>query len=409
MNFNEKLQKYAETIVKVGANIQQGQLMVIRATTDARDFVYALSEEAYKAGAGDVQVMWRDEVLTRQKFTYASVETVSTVKQWAVDQYDDYVKDNAVFVSVIGSNPNNLEGLDAEKIKAGTIATSKAMSSFRTALMSNQNSWVVVGASTPSWAKAVFPELDEKEGVAKLWELIFYTSRINEGDCVKGWEDHIATLTEKADYLNKMKFKFLKYTSEKGTNLTIELPKGHLWVAGASLNGNGVPFTANMPTEEVFTLPHKDGVNGVVYSTKPLNYGGNLIDEFMLEFKDGKVINYTAEKGFDSLKSLLESDEGSVALGEVALVPHDSPISNTNTMFCETLYDENASCHLALGRAYPTCLENSENMSEEELLNAGVNFSLVHEDFMVGDATLNILGITEDGKEIPVFVKGNWA
>ena len=276
--------------------------------------------------------------------------------------------------------------------------------------MADKNSWCVVGAPTVAWAKVVFPLLSETEAVNKLWELIFYTSRIGEGDSVKGWEEHINELSCRAKYLNEKQFKYLKYTSDKGTNLRIELPQNHVWnAAGSGFNSKGVSFTANMPTEEVFTLPHKDGINGIVYSTKALNYNGNIIDEFKLEFKNGKVVSYNAEKGYDVLKSLLETDEGALSLGEVALVPFDSPISNTNTMFFETLYDENASCHLALGKAYPTCLKDGEKMTEEELKDKGANDSLVHVDFMVGDETLNIVGITDSGNEIPVFTNGNWS
>ena len=410
MEFKEKLKKYAETIIKVGANVQKDQLVVIRANIEAKDLVRELSEEAYKVGAGNVNVVWRDDIITRQKFEYASIETLSDVKQWTVDQFTDYIDSNAVFISVVGDDPNNLDGLDINKIKSSSIANSKAMKYFSSSLMADKNSWCVVGAPTVAWAKVVFPLLSETEAVNKLWELIFYTSRIGESDSVKDWEEHINELSSRAKYLNEKQFKFLKYTSDKGTNLTIELPQNHVWnAAGSGFNSKGVSFTANIPTEEVFTLPHKDGINGIVYSTKALNYNGNIIDEFKLEFKNGKVVSYNAEKGYDVLKSLLETDEGALSLGEVALVPFDSPISNTNTMFFETLYDENASCHLALGKAYPTCLKDGEKMTEEELKDKGANDSLVHVDFMVGDETLNIVGITDSGNEIPVFTNGNWS
>lgn len=410
MDFKEKLQKYSKTVIKVGANVQEGQLVVIRANIDARDLVRNLTEEAYKAGAGDVNVVWRDDIITRHKLKYASVETLSEVKRWTIDQYTDYIDSDAVFISVVGNDPNNLEGLDIEKIKASSVANSKAMKYFSTSLMSDRNSWCVIGASTPAWAKVVFPELDEEDAVNKLWELIFYTSRIGEGDSIQGWREHIDELSRRSNYLNEKQFKYLKYSSQKGTDLTIELPERHIWnAAGSGFNAKGVSFTANMPTEEVFTLPHKDGVNGVIYSTKALNYNGNIIDEFKLEFENGKVVNYDAKKGYEILKSLLETDEGALSLGEVALVPFDSPISNTNTMFFETLYDENASCHLAFGKAYPTCLEGGEKMTDEELKEKGANDSLVHVDFMVGDETLNIVGITKDGEEIPVFTNGNWS
>lgn len=311
MDFKEKLQKYSKTVIKVGANVQEGQLVVIRANIDAKDLVRNLTEEAYKAGAGDVNVVWRDDIITRHKLKYASVETLSEVKRWTIDQYANYIDSDAVFISVVGNDPNNLEGLDIEKIKASSVANSKAMKYFSTSLMSDRNSWCVIGASTPAWAKVVFPELDEEDAVNKLWELIFYTSRIGEGDSIQGWEEHIDELSRRTKYLNEKQFKYLKYSSKKGTDLTIELPKNHVWnAAGSGFNAKGISFTANMPTEEVFTLPHKDGINGVVYSTKALNYNGNIIDEFKLEFENGKVVNYEAKKGYEVLKSLLETDEG---------------------------------------------------------------------------------------------------
>lgn len=408
MDFNEKLRIYAKTLVKVGANVEKGQLVVIRALTEMKDFVYILTEEAYKLGAGEVKVYWRDDELLKLKYKYEDIETIKNVRSHMSLEHDQYIEDNAVFLSLIGGNPNALEGLDVEKIKAGTIATSKALVNFKKALMSDKNSWVVIGVPTVGWAKTLFPSLSDEEALSKLWELIFYVTRIDE-TAVENWKKHIDKLKNKAKELNSYKFKYLKYSSDNGTDLTIELPEKHLWMAANSTNSKGRDFVANMPTEEVYTLAHKDGVNGVVYSSKALNYNGNIIDEFKLEFKDGKVVNYSAKKGEEVLKTLLESDEGALSLGEVALVPHDSPISNTNVMFYETLYDENASCHLALGAAYPTCIENGTSLSKEELSNLGVNDSLIHVDFMIGNASLNILGITKDGKEIPVFINGNWA
>lgn len=407
MNFNDKVRKYAETIVKIGSNIEKGQLVVIRALTEMRDFVYVLTEEAYKLGAGEVKVIWNDEQLTRLKYQYESIESIENIRDWFIDEYKDHVQRNAVFLSLIGGNPNALEGLNTDKVKAGVISRSKALKDFSKALMNDENSWTVIGVPTKEWAKLIYPELSEEEALSKLWELIFYVTRIDENS-IENWEKHISKLNEKTEYLNNMKFKYLKYKSSNGTDLTIELPKGHIWKAADSINSKGRTFIANMPTEEAFTLPHKDGVNGVVYSTKALNYNGNIIDEFMLEFKNGKVVNYSAKKGYDILKVLLESDEGALSLGEVALVPHNSPISQTNVMFYETLYDENASCHLALGRAYPTCIENGTNYSKEELLELGVNDSLIHVDFMIGNSDLSIKGITENGEEFDVFVEGNW-
>lgn len=409
MDFKEKLRIYAETTVKVGANVQKGQLVVIRTVTDAKELAYTIAEAAYKAGASDVEVMWMDNEMIRLKHTYASKEVLSDVREWFKEQYKDFVDRNAVFISILGSNPNLLEGIDAEKIKAGVMARSSAMSYLRSSLMSDKNSWTIVGCPNKEWAKLVFPDLDEVEGVKKLWESIFYVTRIEDENSVENWMKHIQNLEDRAKKLNDHNFKYLRYTNEKGTNLEIELPKGHLWKAARALNSKGVEFTANMPTEEVYTLPHKDGINGRVYSTKPLNYNSNIIDEFYLDFKDGKIVNFDAKKGKEILKTLIETDEGSKSLGEVALVPFDSPISNTNLMFYETLYDENASCHLAIGAAYPTCIKNGVNMNDEELENSGVNRSLTHVDFMIGDSSLNILGIKENGEEVKVFENGNWA
>lgn len=409
MDFKEKLRIYAETTVKVGANVQKGQLVVIRTVTDAKELAYAIAEAAYKAGASDVEVMWMDNEMIRLKHTYASKEVLSDVREWFKEQYKDFVDRNAVFISILGSNPNLLEGIDAEKIKAGVMARSSAMSYLRSSLMSDKNSWTIVGCPNKEWAKLVFPDLDEVEGVKKLWESIFYVTRIEDENSVENWMKHIQNLEDRAKKLNDHNFKYLRYTNEKGTNLEIELPKGHLWKAARALNSKGVEFTANMPTEEVYTLPHKDGINGRVYSTKPLNYNSNIIDEFYLDFKDGKIVNFDAKKGKEILKTLIETDEGSKSLGEVALVPFDSPISNTNLMFYETLYDENVSCHLAIGAAYPTCIKNGVNMNDEELENSGVNRSLTHVDFMIGDSSLNILGIKENGEEVKVFENGNWA
>ena len=409
MDFKEKLRIYAETTVTVGANVQKGQLVVIRTVTDAKELAYAIAEAAYKAGASDVEVMWMDNEMIRLKHTYASKEVLSDVREWFKEQYKDFVDRNAVFISILGSNPNLLEGIDAEKIKAGVMARSSAMSYLRSSLMSDKNSWTIVGCPNKEWAKLVFPDLDEVEGVKKLWESIFYVTRIEDENSVENWMKHIQNLEDRAKKLNDHNFKYLRYTNEKGTNLEIELPKGHLWKAARALNSKGVEFTANMPTEEVYTLPHKDGINGRVYSTKPLNYNSNIIDEFYLDFKDGKIVNFDAKKGKEILKTLIETDEGSKSLGEVALVPFDSPISNTNLMFYETLYDENASCHLAIGAAYPTCIKNGVNMNDEELENSGVNRSLTHVDFMIGDSSLNILGIKENGEEVKVFENGNWA
>jgi aminopeptidase len=275
--------------------------------------------------------------------------------------------------------------------------------------MSNKNVWCVASIPTKPWAKKVFPDLSEEEAVEKLWENIFKTVRVDMEYPVAAWDEHKSNLKKSMEFLNNSKFKFLHYKNSLGTDLRIELPKDHIWLGGSDLTPEGVEFIANMPTEEVFTLPKKNGVNGVVWSSMPINRNGNIIDKFSLTFKEGRIVDFSAEEGYDVLKTLVETDEGSRYLGEVALVPYASPISKLGILFYNTLFDENASCHLAIGEAYPVCIKNGENMSKEELKKAEVNDSSVHVDFMIGTKDLEITGIAESGQEIPVFKDGNFA
>lgn len=404
MSFNKKLEQYAEAIIKVGINIDKHQGLVIRSTVESKDFVRILAKKAYELGAGHVAVIWNDEVLLRQNIEYQANDDLTNIPKWLVDQYNYYVDNNYAFVSVIGNDPKAYEGLEATKVRSYQTAFSKSLTYFYSSMMADKNTWCVVGAATPKWAKTVFPDLTEEEAVAKLWELIFYTSRIEEN-----WEEHIKTLQEKAAYLNNLNIKSLHYTTKKGTDLVVDLPIGYIFHAAGSINSKGRRFVANIPTEEVFTMPHKDGINGVVYSTKTLNNSGTIIEDFVLTFKDGKVVDVKAKVGEEVLKSLIDTDEGARSLGEVALVPFNSPISNTNILFNETLYDENASCHFALGKAYPSCIKNGVNLSDDELKALGVNDSLIHVDFMVGDETLNITATTHDGRVVQIFKDGNWA
>ena len=277
------------------------------------------------------------------------------------------------------------------------------------AIMNNECPWCVIAASTEGWAKKLFPELDPKEGYLKLWDLILTACRVDGNDAVANWEEHIATLDKKVEFLHQDELVKLHITNELGTDLYVGLPKGHLWESAGSVAKTGQRFVANIPTEEVFTMPHKDETSGIVYNAKPLNYQSVIIDNFWLKFEEGKVVDFGAEQGYDVLKNLLDTDEGARRIGEMALVPFKSPISDTRTLFLETLFDENAACHIALGAAYPTTLEGGDKMTEDELRAAGANTSLIHVDFMIGEATTNIKGYTADGKEIAIFKDGNWA
>lgn len=408
-DFQSMLNDYAKLCVKVGINVQPGQPLVIGSPIEGAEFVRLIAKHAYEAGAKEVHINWNDEYLTKMKYENAPMEVFENFPKWYADGMEDYAKDGAGFISISAQDPELLKEIDPRKIAAYNKSASMALKEWRKYTMNDINAWCVVSIPTESWAKRVFPDLTGDEAVEKLWKAIFDATRMNLKDPVKAWEDHMANLTNKVEILNEKAFKYLHYTSSNGTDLTVELPDNHIWAGGGAINSKGTHFAPNMPTEEVFTLPLKTGVNGVVYSTKPLNYGGKLIDEFKLIFKDGKVHDYQAKVGNEVLADLLDIDEGAKYLGEVALVPHDSPISNSNIIFMNTLFDENASCHFAFGKAYPTNIVGGENMTDEELEAHGVNDSLTHVDFMIGSADMSIVGETKDGEKVNVFVNGNWS
>ncbi|MBU5672553.1 aminopeptidase [Paenibacillus brevis] len=407
-NFQDKLQKYADLAVRIGVNVQPGQNLIVVATVDSAELVRLIVKQAYEAGARFVKVNWTDDTVTRLRYEKAADESFLDDPKWYAGEMLEYVENGAAVLHVISSDPDLLTGIDPQRITNHQKTYGKAMSKYRELQMADKFSWSIVAVPSKSWAAKVFPELPENEQVDALWEAIFKTVRIDQPDPVAAWKKHIANLTQKSEYLNSKKYKKLHYIAP-GTDLTIELPKGHLWVAAESLNAQGNTFLANLPTEEVFTAPLKTGVNGTVSSTKPLSYNGNIIDEFQLTFKDGRIVDYSAKVGEATLKQLVELDEGSHYLGEVALVPHGSPISQSGILFYNTLFDENASNHLAIGNAYAFNLEGGKSMTREELNQHGLNASFAHEDFMVGSAEMDIYGVTADGTEEPVFAKGNWA
>ncbi|MCY6484729.1 aminopeptidase [Clostridium aestuarii] len=406
--FSELLEKYAELTVKTGVNIQTDQTLVINSPIECAEFVRLIAKNAYKLGAKNVHVEWNDEELTLIKYLNAPEKAFKDFPLWKADGYEQLAKGGAAFLSISASNPELLKAVDPKKIAEANKARSIALKNYREYIMNSTVAWSVVSIPTKGWAKKVFPALSEKDAVEKLWDYIFKIVRVDKTDSIKAWNEHLKNINEKTEFLNKQKLKTLHFVSTD-TDLTIQLPKNHLWAGGGEYNKKRTYFVANIPTEEIFTLPLKAGVNGKVKSTKPLNYGGNLIDNFTLTFKDGKVINFSAEQGYETLKKLIETDEGSHYLGEVALVPHDSPISNSNIIFYNTLFDENASCHLALGMAYPSCIEGGSEMTEEQLKEFGANTSLIHEDFMIGSSDLDIIGETNTGEKIQIFKNGNWA
>lgn len=407
-NFTETLKKYAQLAVNVGINIQKNQTLVVNAPIECAEFVRLIAECAYEKGAKNVHVRWNDEKLSLIKYLKAPDEAFKEFPMWEAKGLEELAKGGAAFLSISASDPELFKDVNPARISEAMKTASNALKAYREYAMNSFVAWCVISVPTKGWAKKIFPDLSETEAVDKLWENIFKIVRVDKENPVEAWNEHLNNINNKVEFLNNKKFKKLYYKS-KVTDLTIELPEKHIWAGGGEYNKDKTYFVANMPTEEVFTLPLRTGVNGVVKSTKPLNYAGNLIDNFTLTFKDGKIVDFTAEKGYDTLKKLIETDEGSHYLGEVALVPYDSPISNSNIIFYNTLFDENASCHLALGAAYPSCLEGGCDLKEDELIKNGVNTSLTHVDFMIGSKDLDIIGETSDGEKIQIFHEGNWA
>lgn len=402
------IEKYVELILKVGLKIKNGDKLVVRCPIEARDFAVECTRKAYELGAGEVVVDYRDQLISRLKYENESLDVLTDIPKHKVDKENYYMEKKAKYLSVTGSDPDAFKGVDAEKLFKSNLANSKALRDFSAKMMANYVSWIVVGASIPSWATKVFPDLEEGEAVRRLWFEIFNSVRLFEEDPIKALENHVDNLNRYSKFLNDAKFEKLIYKSQKGTDLEVGLPKGYIFVGAGDVNSDGEEFIANMPSEEVFSAPRLDGVNGKVYSTLPLNYNGNLIEDFYLVFKDGEVVDYDAKAGKEYLKNILDTDEGAKRLGEVALVSYNTPISMRKVLFYNTLYDENASCHFALGKSYPTCLEGGEKLSIEELKERGMNDSLTHVDFMVGDETTEIIGVKENGEEVQIFKEGNF-
>ena len=408
MNLERNLEKYAELAVKVGVNIQPGQTLLVRTPIECAPFVRKVVKKAYDLGAKEVHIEWSDEECSLIKYLNAPEETFNEFPKWISDQYVDIAKNGGAFLTIYAQNPDLLKDVDPKRVANAQKASAKALQEWRSYTLSDKSKWSIVSVPTASWSKKVFPGVSEEEAVEKMWEAIFKCTRVDQEDPIEAWNKHNKDLKSRMHFLNDSKFKKLYFKSVK-TDITMELPEGHIWASGASKDPNGIDFNPNIPTEEVFTLPHKFGVNGVVASTKPLVYGGNVINNFTLTFKDGKIVDFTAEEGYETLSNLISTDEGSHYLGEVALVPFKSPISDTNIVFYNTLYDENASCHFAIGTAYKSCIENGVNIPEEELDKYGINFSMTHVDFMIGSSDMDIVGETANGEKVQIFKDGNWA
>lgn len=401
--------KLANLVVIKGVNVQKGQPVVIRANVRDAAFVRKIVKCAYEAGSGAVSVEWSDNDITKMAYEYETVEELSEVPQWKYDKVKHQHDRGACYISVLSDPPGVMADVDGEKIKAANRAYYTKMADLMTYTMNNEGQWSVIGVPSVEWANKVFPELDEKEAYEKLGDAIFAVTRVTEdNDPIEEWNKHDAEMLEHASKMNEFGFEKLHFTAGNGTDLYVELVKDHIWIAGGSTTPGGIFFDPNMPTEECFCMPLRTGVNGIVYASKPLDYEGKVIDGFWLRFENGKAAQFGAEKEEEALAQLLSFDEGSSYLGEVALVPYDSPISQSGILFFNTLYDENAACHLALGRAYPENLVGGTEMSKEELAAHGSNDSMQHVDFMIGTADMNVDGILKDGTTVPVFRDGNF-
>lgn len=406
---DKKIKNYVELIMKKGLNIQPGQILVVRAPVDTAEFTREVVASAYRNGASEVVVHWSDDFVTKYRYMYGADEIFDVCPDWQRDSLEYYRKKGAAFFTVDVEDPGLLKDVDKERIKRWRTVRGQALKEYHDNIIENSNQWCLASIPSVPWAKAIFPELSDEKAVDELWKLILKIMRSDKEDPIAEWDKHLRNLRDRMNYLNSKKFVKLRYKNSLGTDLEIGLPKGHIWLGGSEKSKEGVEFVANMPTEEIFTLPHREQVNGVVYSSKPLVFGGVVIDKFKVVFKDGKIVDFDAEKGKETLEKVFTIDENSKYLGEVALVPFDSPISNSGKVFYNTLYDENASCHLAVGSAYPVCMEGAESLSEEELLKKGVNVSTNHVDFMIGTEDLEVIGIQEDGTEIPIIKEGNFA
>ena len=409
MTFEEKLQKYAELSVRTGVNVQPGQEILVQCAIDNAKFGRMVVKACYEAGAKAVYLRWKDDATARLHYEYQTVETLENEPEWSAAGHNYIAQKRGGIINILSSDPEAFKGVESAKLLASTKRMHELTKEFEAVMDKNELQWNIVAVPSEPWAKKMFPNLPAAEAVEKLWEAIFATCRMDEADPVAAWRAHGEKLVAKAKWLNEQKFVKLRYQNSLGTDFTVGLPEGHIWAGGGDRTEQGVDYFPNMPTEEVFTMPHADQADGVVKSALPLSYQGTLIDRFSLTFAGGKVVDYAAEEGFEALKRLLETDEGSLHLGEVALVPYDSPISNLGILFYNTLFDENASCHLALGACYPNTLAGGVELTKEELRQKGGNDSINHVDFMVGTKDLSITGVKADGTEVPVFVNGNFA
>ena len=405
---SQTLQKYAELLARCGLNVQKGQEVLIIADLDQPEFVTMCVEECYRAGAKKVLVDWIHQPVTKLHYENQTLETLSTLEKWQLEKWAWQVDQLPCKLYIESEDPDGLAGADQEKISKARQNQFPLIKPFRDA-MENKYQWCIAAVPGKAWAKKVFPDLPEAEAVEALWKAILSTSRALEGDPLENWAEHNKNLKRRYDYLNALKLKSLHYTSQNGTDFTVGLIDGCKFLGGGEVTLNGNFFNPNIPSEEIFTTPKAGEAEGIVYATKPLSYQGALIENFWVRFEGGRAVEVGAEKNVELLQQMIEMDDGAAKLGECALIPFDSPINNTGILFFNTLFDENASCHLALGRGFSNLLEGFENLTIEECKERGINNSMIHVDFMIGSRDLCITGTTRDGREVEIFRDGGWA
>ncbi len=410
--FEEKLDRFARVAVRVGLNLQVGQELLISASTEMLPLVRRITEHAYKAGASLVTTVYTDDEAVLARYKYAADDSFDRAPQWLADGVAAAFRSGAARLALSGANPALLAGQDAAKVSRANVAGSKANKPAMEMITRHAINWSIVAAATPAWARLVFPGVAEEEAVARLWEAIFVASRVTSEDPVAAWKAHSAHLHQRVAFLNDKRFHALRFRAADGaevlTDLTVGLADDHLWAGGGGESGNGVFCNANIPTEECFTTPHKDRVDGFVRASKPLSHQGTLIENIRCTFVGGKIVEATATAGEEQLNRLISTDKGARRLGEVALVPHSSPIAQSGILFWNTLFDENAASHIALGQAYATCLIDGEHMDEATLAGKGANASLIHVDWMIGSGGMDVDGLAKDGSSQPLMRQGEW-
>ncbi|GBQ05352.1 aminopeptidase [Saccharibacter floricola] len=406
LSHDQLLDRLAETSVRVGLNLQKGQQLIITAPLDAVPLVRRITTHAYKAGASLVTTFYNDDEALLARFAHAPEESFDTAATWMADGIAKAFREGAARMAITGGNPTLLKGQNPDHVSRVSRAASRANRPAMEIITQFATNWNIIACATPAWAQQIFPDMPEKEAMDALWKGIFSASRADTENPVQAWADHNRVLHNRSTLLNKLRFDSLHFKGP-GTDIDIGLADGHLWAGGAEKAGNGVVCNPNIPTEEVFTTPHCSHINGTVSSTKPLFHQGSLIDGITVRFENGRIVDAHADQGEDVLNRILESDHGARSIGEVALVPHSSPISQSGILYRNTLFDENASCHIALGQAYTKCMTDPEGLSEEELIARGANHSIIHIDWMIGSDKIDVDGI-KNGERTPVLRQGEW-